>query len=69
VSDLGTPGAWMLISREDARRIAAALEQIETHLATPDSCKRAAVNALHLLNSGLHVTDAVPVDFQQEVQA
>lgn len=69
MNDLGVPGAWWLISIEDARRIAAALEHIEQHLAAPESCKRAALEALHLLNSGLHRTGAVPADFQREERA
>lgn len=63
MNDLGVPGAWWLIS------IAAALEHIEQHLAAPESCKRAALEALHLLNSGLHRTGAVPADFQREERA
>lgn len=63
--DLGVPGVWWLISIDDARRIAAALEHIEAHLATPESCKQEALGALHLLNSGLRRTGAVPADFRE----
>lgn len=64
MSDLGTPGAWMLISREDARKIAAALDRIAANANVSVVAQADACDALHALNSGLHATDEVPDDWR-----
>lgn len=57
---------YWLISDEDARKVITALEDASRHSSHED--KRAFFEAaLHTLHSGLHVTDAIPADFQPTV--
>lgn len=60
---------YMLISVEDARRIAEALVRIEQNAVISEAARRDALDALHTLNAGLHGTDEVPEDTQREVRA
>jgi len=62
---LTSPGAWWFISREDARRIADALDLIWQQ-ADREAVRKAAESALRRLNSGLNDTDEVPADWQIE---
>lgn len=62
---LTSPGAWWFISREDARRIADALDLIWQQ-ADSEAVRKAAESALRRLNSGLNDTDEVPADWQIE---
>lgn len=53
---------WWLISQDDARKIATALEDASRHSGKED--KRAFFeDALHTLHSGLHETEHAPADF------
>ena len=69
---------WFLISEEDTQFIRAALEMPE-HDDNDFNCpydpysntgcaacagRKARGEAIHILDTGLHVTDAVPADFQ-----
>lgn len=65
---LTAPGAWRLISYEDARQLADALDLIWQQ-ADSEAVRKLATSALHRLNSGLHDTDEVPVDWQIESRA
>lgn len=59
----------MLISVEDARRIAEALVRVEQNAVVSEAARRDALDALHTLNAGLHATHAVPADFRREARA
>lgn len=58
----------MLISVEDARRIAEAMARVEQNAVVSEAARRDALDALHVLNTGLHCTNAAPADFRREVR-
>ena len=75
----GKCNCWWLISGEDVAIIRAALGDC-THEANYLNCEdwppgsgcsgcrgdAARENAIHILDTGLHVTDAIPSDFEEE---
>lgn len=65
-TSLTQPGAWWLLSRDDARRIAEALDRIAANANTSAAAQADALEALRLLNSGLYHTDEVPEEWQIE---
>lgn len=65
-TSLTQPGAWWLLSRDDARRIAEALGRIAANANTSAAAQADAREALHLLESGLYRTDEVPSEWQIE---
>lgn len=65
-TSLTQPGAWWLLSRDDARRIAEALDRIAANANTSAAAQKDAEDALHLLHSGLYNTDEVPEEWQIE---
>lgn len=60
---------WYLISSEDVDKLNSTLQTVRDHerqrreFGECTFCFDHAVDALHTLNTGLHITDAVPSDY------